>query len=172
MRIDGRPAHVESALWETGAASDGADQLAGTLPSNPDAASRARGGLVVFLFQKSLEPGRITGLMRMLIDTPAFLGTLSPSDRVAVFSFDTHLNIWSDFTTDRDRLVPIFRRGVLLERPPPVEPAHGVSLLANLSADEARRTYSIEKSLELNIANSSLKQECLYILERMALVAV
>jgi VWFA-related protein len=150
VRIDGRRARVESALWANDAAFESGDQLPDTPPTNhPDAGSRPPGGLVVFLFQKSMDALRITGLMRMLIDTTAFVDTLSPYDRVAVLSFDSHLNIWTDFTTDRARLRPIFRRGVLLERPPTVQRAQGVSLLENLSADEARRAYSIERSLEL-----------------------
>ena len=149
VRIDGRPARVESALWTRHAIPESDDRRADLQSTTLTAGSAAPGGLVVFLFQKSLESSRIVGLMRLLIDTTAILDTVRTSDRVAVLSFDSHLNIWTDFTTDRECLRPIFKRGVLLERPPRVEPSPGVSLLATLSADEARRTYSIEKSLEL-----------------------
>src|SRR5436305_2519287 len=69
VRIDGRRARVESALWETDAGSEGAERASAALAAIPGRSSSPSGGLVVFLFQKSLEAGRITGLMRMLIDT-------------------------------------------------------------------------------------------------------
>jgi VWFA-related protein len=149
VRVDGRHVHIDNALWA------GAAPRPSASPLEPLASADLRGyavapqNLVVFLFQKSLDFMRIPGLMRMLLDTSVFLDTMAADDLIAVLSFDSHLNIWSDFTNDRDRLRPIFQRGVLLERPPHVEPAHGSSLLAHLSESEANRTYSIEKSLQV-----------------------
>jgi VWFA-related protein len=150
VRIDGHRVQVDNALW-TGDASAASDSPTAA----PDGAAELRAratassNLVVFLFQKSLDQMRISGLMRMLLDTSAFLDTMRADDLIAVLSFDSHLNIWSDFTADRNRLRPIFRRGVLLERPPHVEPSGGPSLLARLTEDQAKHTYSVEKSLRL-----------------------
>ena len=77
----------------------------------------ARGRLIVFLFQKDLEPSRIVGLMRMLIETRRFLESLGPDDRVAVLSFDYKLKIWLDFTRDRDRVREVLENGILSQEP-------------------------------------------------------
>ena len=75
------------------------------------------GRLIVFLFQKDLEPSRIVGLMRMLLKSRRLLDTLTPNDRVAILSFDSHLKIWTDFTNDRERFDRVLAHGMLFERP-------------------------------------------------------
>jgi len=149
VRIDGNRVRVDNALW-TGETSTAVN--APSLPLDATelrAQAMAANNLVVFFFQKSLDQMRIAGLMRMLLDTTIFLDTMRTDDLIAVLSFDSHLNIWSDFTNDRARLRPIFQRGVLLERPPHVEPSRGPSLLARLTEDDAKHAYSVEKSLHL-----------------------
>lgn len=147
VKIDGRPARVESAQWIAAAHSGGS---AAPLDSAAYAGSLApwpAGRLVVFLFQKDLEPTRIVGFLRLLIETRQFLDTLGPVDRVAVLSFDSHLKVWLDFTNDFDRVRSLLARGLLFERPGTVEPSPGPSLVARLSPPRGRRTYSMEKAL-------------------------
>jgi len=86
--------------------------------------------------------------MRMLISSRNFLASLTPADRVAVLSFDSHLKIWTDFTNDRAVLDPILQRGVLLQRPRPLIPSTGPSLLDRLDQERGRRTYGIEEALQ------------------------
>jgi VWFA-related protein len=145
VRIDGKTMRVDSSEW-VGAPDDDEIDPRATAASAPT--SPAAGRLIVFLFQKSLDPSRIVGLMRMLIDSRRFLSTLGASDRVAVLSFDSHLKIWTDFTNDSARLEPILERGVLLQRPKAVEASGGISLLERLDPEQGRRTYSIEKALQ------------------------
>jgi VWFA-related protein len=149
VRIDRKPARVESSYWVGG--EDAGPAVAGTAPTSPAAGrpEEARGRLIVFLYQKDLEPSRIVGLMRMLIETRAFLDSLGPDDRVAVLSFDSHLKIWLDFTRDIDRVREVLRHGILFEDPPPVEPVPSPSLLATLDVVRARRAYSMEDALAL-----------------------
>ena len=145
VRIRNRPARVESATW-VGA---GSDSVEPTLDSRsaPDGAI-PQGRLIVFLFQKDLEPTRIIGLMRMLFRARTFLDTLGADDRIAVVSFDSHLKIWTDFTNDRETVRRIFERGLLLERPKAIgEPASPISLTRELTQAEGRRAYPIEKAL-------------------------
>jgi VWFA-related protein len=146
VKIAGKPARVESVLWVEGGAVD-PDGL--PLDSTPltGLVSPAPGRLVVFLFQKDLEPSRILGFMRLLIETREFLERFQPSDRVAVVSFDYHLKVWIDFTNDFTRIERILERGILLEKPPQVEPSPGVSLVARLDASKGRRIYTMEKAL-------------------------
>src|SRR5262245_60545305 len=61
VKIHGRPVRVESATW-VGAGAEVPPAAAQGFPEG----SLPRGRLIVFLFQKDLEPRRIAGLMRML----------------------------------------------------------------------------------------------------------
>jgi VWFA-related protein len=147
VRIDGRPRRVESAMWVGGQSPQGDAPTLTSLPAPPD--DGAPGRLVIFLFQKDLEPGRIVGLMQMLFKSRDFLATLRSSDRVAVLSFDAHLKVWTDFTNDHARLDRVLAHGILFERPAPVEASPTPSLVERLGQEKARRTYGIERALEL-----------------------
>ena len=145
VRIDGRPARVETAQW----IADGAvDRDGAPIPSTELAGYAAPPGrLVVFLFQKDLEPSRIVGLMRLLIETREFMESFQPWDRVAVVSFDYHLKVWIDFTNDFGSIARILEHGILFERPGVVGPSADPSLVARLSQKKGQKTYSMEKAL-------------------------
>src|SRR5207248_1298582 len=138
VAIDGKAARVETATWI-----GGRDTTIGAAPqeslsvSNADASAGA-GRLIVFLFQKDLEPSRIVGSMRMLLKSRDFLGTLAPNDRVAVLSFDSNLKIWTDFTNDRERLDAVFGHDLLLARPPASQPVSMPSLAERISSPALR----------------------------------
>jgi len=148
VQVDGRPARVESAHWVGGEAADFTETgpIGATARPVPE---EARGRLIVFLFQKDLEPSRIVGLMRMLIQTGEFLESIGPDDRVAVLSFDSRLRVWLDFTNRMERVRRVFEHGILFESPGPVEPASPPSLMTTLRVAQVNRAYSIEESLAL-----------------------
>jgi VWFA-related protein len=154
VRIDGKPRRVESAMWVGEDANDdlasraetGAAEAAGTKATPPQ---RVEGRLVVFLFQKDLEAGRIEGLMQLLFKSRDFLETLTPSDRVAILSFDSHLKVWTDFTNDRTHLDRVLAHGILFERPVSVSASSAPSLIDRLDREKAHRAYGIERALEL-----------------------
>jgi VWFA-related protein len=147
VKIDGKPARVESAFW-VGGDEGGTDMPSGS-PQPPDAVpEEARGRLIVFLFQKDLEASRIVGLMRMLLETKHFLESLGPDDRVAVLSFDYKLRIWLDFTRDRGRVRDVLEH-ILKKNPPAVEPSVSPSLMTTLDVVKANRAYSMEQALAL-----------------------
>jgi VWFA-related protein len=149
VTIDGKAARVETATW-VGAGDPGLDGGPDQSRRRPaDGAASGLGRLTVLLFQKDLEPSRVLGLMRMLLRRRKLLETLSPNDRVAILSFDSHLKIWTDFTNDRENLDRVLARGLLLERPPAIPPSPEPSLVARLDPDTGRRTYGIERALEL-----------------------
>ncbi len=151
VKIDGRPARVESAYW-IGATvvqpPGGAGQTTTAVPQEP-VPEEARGRLIVFLFQKDLEPSRIGGLMRMLIRTRSFLESLGPDDRVAVLSFDYKLKVWMDFTNRLDRVREILEHGILFRNPRGVEAVHSPSLMSTLDIVKANRAASMEDALAL-----------------------
>jgi VWFA-related protein len=148
VSIDGKPARVETATWVGGSDLVDAEPSRSTPSAGADAPAGA-GRLIVFLFQKDLEPSRIVGLMRMLLQSRHLLDTLTSNDRIAILSFDSHLKIWTDFTNDRARLDRVLARGVLFERPLPVAASPMPSLVGRLAPETGQRTYRIERALEL-----------------------
>lgn len=146
VKIDGRPARVESVQWVAGALAE-SDMNPGPYPVGSMPAVEGR--LVVFLFQKSLESSRVTGFMRMLLNLRSFLDAFTRHDRLAVLSFDTRLRLWLDFTADMDRVRDVFARNLLFGGPAPVSEARFPSLRATLEAHRADRTYTIESALRL-----------------------
>jgi len=151
VRIDGKPARVESALWAGGAAPS--DELDPSV--TPSAATTGllevgvRGRLIVFVVQKSLQGHRLPGLMSLLHESGSLLERLTPEDRIAVLSFDSHLKVWLDFTGDIDRVRTVLADELLFRQPPPIFPGRRLSLVARLSQDLGRQTYSIEDALRL-----------------------
>jgi VWFA-related protein len=149
VRIDGKPAHVESASWVTGALR-GEGVIA--TPAGPPAATAAptiEGRLVVVLIQKDLEPTRILGLMRLLLDARSFFAGFTPRDRVAVLSFDSRLRIWSDFTNDLDRIRAVLQHDILSSEPAALGPSEAPSLVAGIGAREAQDASTMEEALVL-----------------------
>jgi VWFA-related protein len=151
VRIDGKPAPVESAAWVTGALrSEGFIATPEGAPA-PVAAPlpTIEGRLIVFLIQKDLEPSRITGLMRLLVDARPFLASFTPRDRVAVLSFDSRLRIWSDFTNDLDRVRALLQHDILLSEPAALVESDAPSLVASLDARQASDAATMEEALVL-----------------------
>lgn len=149
VSIDGTIARVETATWVGAHETDLDAASLESMPLSGASGPVGLGRLVVFLFQKDLEPSRIVGLMRLLVRSRNVLETLTPNDRVAILSFDSHLKIWTDFTNDRERLDRVLAHGLLFERPPAVQAAYAPSLVERLDPDRGRRTYDIERALEL-----------------------
>jgi VWFA-related protein len=149
VRIDGKPAPVESAAWVTGALQrEEAAASTGGSPAGPPTPA-IEGRLIVFVIQKDLEPSRIIGLMRLLIDARPFFAAFTPQDRVAVLSFDSRLRIWSDFTNDLERVRAILQRGILLGEPAALVEREAPSLVASLRARDASEAATMEKALAL-----------------------
>ncbi len=144
VTVGGKMARVESVAWvgEHDGGSAPACAAEGVLVPGP-----TEGRLIVFLFQKSMEPSRIVGFMRMLTEARGMLTSLTAADRVAVLSFDSRLQVWVDFTADFERIQRVFERGILFENAGPVQEAAGPSLVRRLAPSDARRTYTIERAL-------------------------
>jgi VWFA-related protein len=147
VKIDGTPARVESLQWI------GEEPRETTLPSIDRGGAvipaSVPGRLIVFLVQKSLEPSRAKGLLRWPQVSGPLLANLTADDRVAVLSFDSHLKIWLDFTSDIDRVLTVLARDVMFKRPASIEPSADPSLVARLSQRQGRHTHTIEEALRL-----------------------
>jgi VWFA-related protein len=114
VSVDGKPVRIDSLRWTTGSVALG-DAGAPSPSGAPTAPATAEppGRLLLLLFQKDLEPSRMEGLMPMLRRADELVAALGPSDRVAVASFHSHLELWSDFTTDRAAVRAILTRSIL-----------------------------------------------------------
>ena len=143
LEVDGRSAALESAVWVAEA-----PNVARVLPPavSPNAAFSS-GRLVVLLFQKDFEGSRLRGLLKALGQAKELLAPLSPRDRVAVLTFDTHLRLHLDFTADLDAVTRVLDESVLLRWPGPLAPSAPPSLAAHLDGEDARGAASPEQAL-------------------------
>jgi VWFA-related protein len=145
LKVDGRAVPVQSVSW--------VDDSAPPDPEATVAAGQAgvplppRGRLIVFFFQKDLESSRVMGFLQMLRRARTMLDGLGEQDRVAVVSFDSHLKVWTDFTTDRERLRHVLDRSILFERVPLLAPGDAPSLVEHLEPGAGRRAAAPETAL-------------------------
>ncbi|HUG53233.1 MAG TPA: VWA domain-containing protein [Vicinamibacteria bacterium] len=145
LKVDGHEVALQSVRWVADDAPDpvtAAAAEAGVPPPPP-------GRLIVFFFQKDLERSRIVGFMQMLRRAREMLDDLGVADRVAVVSFDSHLKLWTDFTSDRARLRRVLDRSILFE-PRPGRPAtEEPSLAAHFDPAAGRGASTPETALML-----------------------
>jgi VWFA-related protein len=146
LKVDGREVPLQSVRW---VADDVPDPETTAAAVQAGAPAPPRGRLIVFFFQKDLESSRAIGFMQMLRRAREMLDTLAAEDRVAVASFDSHLKLWTDFTTDRERLRRTLDRSVLFERRPRLDLEEEPSLSARFDPAAGRRATSPETALLL-----------------------
>jgi VWFA-related protein len=152
VKVDGKPIALESVDWlPAGTPEIDATVLASLAPADGSAASPdiPPGRIIVMFFQTDHEISRLAGLLRMGIQARRFLTNLEPTDRVAVVSYDAHLKLRQDFTSDRAKLEraihAAIRRGDAAEPDPDSHP----SLARLLDPAESRRCATPERALEL-----------------------
>jgi VWFA-related protein len=151
VEVDGRPVRVESVEWMVGAA----PALQGLTPEEQERIEREQGPgyparLIVLFFQRNTFPTRIAGLMTMLDRAGEFVKGLNPDDQVAVLTYDSHLELNADFTTDHAWLHDLIRTRIVPYRPPPPPgPGPFPSLAAHFDAEAARRAACPEEALRV-----------------------
>ena len=147
VKIGGQRVYVES-VQRMGSGESGSGRVPSTVLAGV-LEPEVRGRLIVVVVQKSLEPVRVIGLLRLLQESGRLLSHLTPDDRVAILSFDSHLKIWLDFTGDLNHARAVLAEDVMFRKPARIEPTPGLSLVAGLSQDLGHQTYTIEKALRL-----------------------
>jgi len=152
LRVDGRDVPIESVEWvasEPVSVAGGPESA--SRPSEEESSARpaAPGRVIVLFFQTDYDFSRITGQMRMIRQALTFLGTCSPEDRLAVLSFDSHLKLRQDFTTDREKLRHAIVRTLYTDRVPDPRPGPSPSLAASLDFAAARRASLPEHALRV-----------------------
>ena len=152
VRVDGKEVTLESVDWlpagrpeiDPSALPESAFE-SGSLGESEVAPGR----LIVMFFQTSHEPSRLIGLIRMAFHARRFLGTLLPSDRVAVVSHDSHLKLRQDFTADRDRIVRAINACLRTGREPEPDPDSHPSLARHFDRAAARKASTAEEAFAL-----------------------
>jgi hypothetical protein len=114
-------------------------------------ANTRKGRLFVVFVQTDFarNQSRVSGQMHFNRYAEQFIESLLPDDRVAVFSFDSHLKFQLDFTTDKGRVADAVRRSILIEEPPPPPIVHSPALASRLNREVMKRLVSSEAALLL-----------------------
>lgn len=155
VRIGGKRAVVESAEWiedtRPGAAVDGDGTPEASAVARPD----PRGRLLVLFVQTDFTrtPSRVSGQMKFLNYAEEIIDSLQPEDRMAVFSFDSHLKFRLDFTNDKAALREATRDTIWIDHPPLPAASPEPSLVSRLNADAMRRAAHSETAIQL-VANA------------------
>lgn len=133
VRVDGKPARVESVVWIP-------DTLAARVAAGLDEEDvdtekeTRRGRLFIYFVQTDFarEPSRLGGQLQFLPYARKMIDELEPGDRVAVFSFDSHMKFQLDFSDDKSEIEFALKRSVLTSEPPPPRIVHSPSLASRL----------------------------------------
>jgi VWFA-related protein len=158
VRIDGKPAAVESSEWipETAAARELAaiDSAIADVNTSLDQPA-PHGRLLIFFYQTDFarNSARIAGQMQTVVNANDWLDWLDPEDRVAVFSFDSHLKFRLDFTDNKDHIKDAMQQAMLTDEPPWPRIVPMPALAKRLDPKEMRKAASPEAALII-IANA------------------
>jgi VWFA-related protein len=158
VRIDGKPAVVESSEWipETAAARELASIDSAIADVNTSLDQPApRGRLLVFFYQTDFARNsvRVSGQMQAVVNADDWLDWLDPDDRVAVFSFDSHLKFRLDFTNNKDHIKDAMQQAMLTDEPPWPRIVPMPALAGRLDPKELRKAASPEAALII-VANA------------------
>jgi VWFA-related protein len=150
---------VESVEWIEGMsrATEGAAVVDedGTVRDTPP-----EGALYVLFIQTDFgrNTARIRGQLKFRHYAENFIESLPPEDRVAVFSFDSHLKFRRDFTSDKESVRAAIRESVRIDHPPPPPVVHRPALGPLLDREAMRKAATSEAGLLL-IADALRKIE-------------
>lgn len=159
VTIAGRKVNVESVRW--------VDETTGIVISakgveTPDASDEIveekRGRLIVIFVQTDFarEPSRVAGQLNFLKHAEAMIDAFADEDRIAVFSFDSHLKFRLDFTSDKEKVKEQIRAALRTDTPPPPPIVPNPALASRLNADEMKNAANSETALVL--LGNSLRQ--------------
>lgn len=154
VRVDGKPAKVESVLWvpETLAAriESGIDEEEVEARKEP-----RRGRLFIYFVQTDFarEPSRLGGQLHFLPFARKMIDDLEAGDRVAVFSFDSHMKFQLDFTDDKNEIEFALKRSITTAEPPPPRPVHSPSLASRLDRKDMLECAKPEVAF-IHVANA------------------
>lgn len=158
VKIGGAPASVESvtfidesqlAIDDWQSPEDPTAPPTSTADQQPPTVNAPR-LFIVFVqtdFGRNIQ--RVSGQMHFNRYAERFIESLRPDDRVAVFSFDSHLKFRLDFTSDKEIVADTIRQSLLINEPPPPPIVHSPALASRLDRQAMKRVTSSEAALLL-----------------------
>ena len=107
--------------------------------------------LFVFFIQTDFarNAARLQGQMHFLLYAEELLAGLTDDDRVAVFSFDSHLKFRLDFTRDKAQVLAAMRESLNIDMPGPPPVVESPSIARGLDRKEMKRAADSESALLL-----------------------
>ena len=152
LRVDGKSVALESVDWVP-AEKPEAIPVPSVSPdethAKPESPEIPPGRLLLFFFQTDHTPIRLVGLVRMGIQARRFLDTLLPTDRVAVLSFDSHLKLRQDFTSDHEKIRSAIDASLRTGPPLDPDPEASPSLARAFDFRAAKKAVTPEKALAI-----------------------
>lgn len=155
VTLGGRPAQVESVTWipETSVARVIAGVEEEDAPPVPATEQNPmpRGRLFVVFIQTDFArvSERNRGQLHFLRYAKEMIETFEADDRVAVFSFDSHLKFRLDFTDDKERIKGAIEDALAIAEPATPQVVPNPSLARRLNRDEMKKATSSEEALIL-----------------------
>lgn len=153
VRIGGRVAPVESVMWVDD--TDSEPELEATTAAAPEFSipylTQPAGRLIVVFIQTDFTRNswRVEGHMKFMPYAEDLIRGLEPADRVAVFSFDSHLKFRLDFTADKERVIEAMRDAIRIDLPEPPPPVREPTLAPRLDRRRMQRARSSEAGLRI-----------------------
>jgi len=114
-----------------------------------EVAAAPPGRLLILFFQTSFEHSRLVGFLRMALQAHRFVSQLLPTDRVAVVSFDSHLKLRQDFTSDHGKIDAAIDKAIRTGPPPSPDPEADPVLARNFDFYGASKAVTPERALLL-----------------------
>lgn len=149
VSIDGQKVAVESVLWVSTSGERPAEPPAGIDDDDPHAVFPTEPRLIVVVFQTDINLYKIKGVVRMAPEAAEFVRGLGPRDRVALFAFESRLELRSDFTADHEAVARMLNtKEILNGRMAPPAPAE-TSLAGHFDPEKARKAATLTEALEV-----------------------
>jgi VWFA-related protein len=152
VRIAGKPAVVESAEFVRDVVGSQLSEI--QREESPTTANRqpTTAGRTIVLFVQTdfaRHNTRTHGQLNFLRYADDMIRAFAPEDRIAVFSFDSHLKFRLDLTGDKEQVVAALTDSISIDHPPPPPAVPEPSLAPHLSRDAMRRAAHAETALLL-----------------------
>ena len=149
VKVDGKVVPLESAEWVPADMPEVPADAVAAASEEPGRPLPAPGRLIVLFFQTDYNYTRLVGLLRMSLQAKRFLDGLLPTDRVAVVSYDSHLKLRQDFTSDRRKLEDALFASIRTAEPARDLDPYSPSLARNFDFAEAKKASTPERGLLL-----------------------
>ena len=152
VRIGGKRAFVESAEFVRDVVGSQLSEIPGDTAQTTDNRQPTTTGRTIILFVQTdfaRHPTRTHGQLNFLRYADDMIAELAPEDRIAVFSFDSHLKFRLDLTSDKQQVIEALTDTISIDHPPPPPAVPEPSLAPHLSRDAMRRAAHSETALLL-----------------------